>query len=218
MTRVPDLGISTPLKGDVLAAERSARADVFGISIVAADGHAVVPRYSEAIEVVCELSRTPPSRRLVHDRSDALCPRRLISFRPLTAIHGDRWRRGRKRRKKRFAVSSPSLSMNSAMRSIEMKVLLAIDGLPHSQTAVEQVATRIWPAGTVVKILTVFHPGSPAVEPTHVVAGHAEQAEKLPGRALEIVAAAARQIIRGEAEVGVTIKIISGTPKTAIIS
>ena len=57
MTRVPDVRISTPVNGDILASGRSARADVFDISIVAADGRAVVSRYSDAIDVVRELSR-----------------------------------------------------------------------------------------------------------------------------------------------------------------
>jgi len=57
MTRVPEVGMTTPLTGDVVASERSARADVFGISIVAADERAIISRYSDAIDVVRELAR-----------------------------------------------------------------------------------------------------------------------------------------------------------------
>ena len=48
---------SVPVTGDVLASERSARADVYQISIVPADGRAVVSRYSEAIQIVRALAQ-----------------------------------------------------------------------------------------------------------------------------------------------------------------
>ena len=48
---------STPRAGDVLVAERTARADVFAISVVPADAHIVAQRYPEAIEKVRELAR-----------------------------------------------------------------------------------------------------------------------------------------------------------------
>ena len=46
-----------PQAGDILASERSARADVFSISIIATDSDITVRRYSEAIERVRELAR-----------------------------------------------------------------------------------------------------------------------------------------------------------------
>lgn len=48
---------STPRSGDVLASERSARADVYEISVVPAAAHMVARRYPEAIEKVRELAR-----------------------------------------------------------------------------------------------------------------------------------------------------------------
>jgi hypothetical protein len=48
---------SVPKPGDVLASERTARADVYAISIVPAAAHVVVRRYPEAIERVRELAR-----------------------------------------------------------------------------------------------------------------------------------------------------------------
>jgi hypothetical protein len=48
---------SRPSEGDVLVSERSARADVFAISLVPAEGHLVVPRYSDAIARVHALAR-----------------------------------------------------------------------------------------------------------------------------------------------------------------
>ena len=49
---------STPQAGDILVSERSARADVFEISIIPSDSDVTVTRYSAAIERVQELART----------------------------------------------------------------------------------------------------------------------------------------------------------------
>lgn len=48
---------TTPAAGDVLASRRSARADVYAISIVPAERRTVAPRYSDAIRTVRELAR-----------------------------------------------------------------------------------------------------------------------------------------------------------------
>ncbi len=42
-----------------------------------------------------------------------------------------------------------------------MKILLAIDGSPHSQDAAEEVARRPWPAGSTVRIVSVIQPYAP---------------------------------------------------------
>ena len=49
---------SAPQVGDILASERSARADVFTVSIVPTDSNLTVTRYSAAVERVQELART----------------------------------------------------------------------------------------------------------------------------------------------------------------
>jgi hypothetical protein len=48
----------TPQAGDIIACERSARADVFSITIIPYHSEVIVARYSEAIERVHELART----------------------------------------------------------------------------------------------------------------------------------------------------------------
>ena len=42
-----------------------------------------------------------------------------------------------------------------------MKILLAIDGSPCSDAAVEEVARRPWPQGSSVKVLTALDPPVP---------------------------------------------------------
>ena len=46
-----------PKPGDVLVSERTARADIYEISLVPADAHLMVRRYDEAIKTVQELAR-----------------------------------------------------------------------------------------------------------------------------------------------------------------
>ena len=50
-------GRPTPRAGDVLAAGRSARADIYTISVVPAEAQTIAARYGEAIEKVRELAR-----------------------------------------------------------------------------------------------------------------------------------------------------------------
>jgi hypothetical protein len=47
----------SPRSGDVVASERSARADVYDISVVPAPAYMVAGRYPEAIDKVRELAR-----------------------------------------------------------------------------------------------------------------------------------------------------------------
>lgn len=50
-------GRPAPKAGDVLVSERTARADVYDISVVPAQAHMMVQRYDEAIETVRQLAR-----------------------------------------------------------------------------------------------------------------------------------------------------------------
>jgi hypothetical protein len=51
-------GRSAPQAGDILASARTARADVFTISIVPSGSEVIVSRYSAAIDRVQQLART----------------------------------------------------------------------------------------------------------------------------------------------------------------
>jgi nucleotide-binding universal stress UspA family protein len=100
-----------------------------------------------------------------------------------------------------------------------MKVILAIDGSPHSHAAVVEFAAQPWPSGTEVQILTVIHPSIPLfMEPTLVVAAaHVEQAQELRHEAPALVAAASRLIRDAAPDVIVTTKVMEGVPKDAIV-
>lgn len=42
-----------------------------------------------------------------------------------------------------------------------MRILLAIDGSAHAQAAVDEVARRPWPTGSIIRVLTVIQPYTP---------------------------------------------------------
>jgi hypothetical protein len=71
---------AVPQAGDILASERSARADVFAVSIIPTGDDITVTRYSAAIERVRELARA----RQVDGwfTSDQIHYARVASYRP----------------------------------------------------------------------------------------------------------------------------------------
>jgi len=88
-----------------------------------------------------------------------------------------------------------------------MKLLLAIDSSKGSQTAVDEVAARPWPAGSTAEVLSV-------VEPAHLwtVSISSEEAAQ---HAKELVECAAREITSaGLKAAGIT---AGGDPKTVIL-
>jgi nucleotide-binding universal stress UspA family protein len=100
-----------------------------------------------------------------------------------------------------------------------MKVLLAIDGSPHSHAALAEFATRPWPRGTEVQILTVIHAAIPLfLDPALLVAAaHMEQTLQLRRDAPALVAAASKMIRDADPGITVTTKILEGIPKDAIV-
>ena len=101
-----------------------------------------------------------------------------------------------------------------------MKVLLAVDGSPHSHIAVAEVAERPWPDGTVVEVLTVIHAAAPMVlDPAFAVAAaHAEQIEEEQrGLAATVVESAVQQIRMKAPKLTAATKVVDGNPKDAIL-
>jgi nucleotide-binding universal stress UspA family protein len=78
-----------------------------------------------------------------------------------------------------------------------MKILLAVDGSPHSQAAVEEVARRPWPSESTIRVLSVIQPYTPPAT-EFVLAGatledmrrqQTSEAEHLTGRVTEALKA-----------------------------
>jgi nucleotide-binding universal stress UspA family protein len=119
----------------------------------------------------------------------------------------------------RCAGSSSRVRPDSLVKEQIMKVLLAIDGSPHSDAAVAQVARRPWPPGTEVKILTVIHPTIPIFpDPAFALfAAHVEQAEELRRLAPMLMGTACEQIRRGAPNVTAILSVVDGVPKDMIV-
>jgi nucleotide-binding universal stress UspA family protein len=100
-----------------------------------------------------------------------------------------------------------------------MKILLAIDGSPHSHAALVEFATRPWPNGTEAQIVTVVHSSIPLIfDPAFfLAAAHMEQTLDRRRDAPALVEAAADMIRHANLNVSVTTKIIEGIPKDAIV-
>ena len=100
-----------------------------------------------------------------------------------------------------------------------MKVLLAIDGSAHSHAALLEFATRPWPDGTEVQILTVVHSSIPLFfDPVFIsAAAHMEQTLDRRRDAPALVEAAADLIRDANPNITVATKIIEGIPKDAIV-
>ena len=100
-----------------------------------------------------------------------------------------------------------------------MKVLLAIDGSAHSHAALVEFASRPWPRGTKVQILTVVHSSIPLLlDPAFLTAAaHMEQTLERRRDAPALVEAAADIVREADSNVSVTTKIVDGVPKEAIV-
>jgi nucleotide-binding universal stress UspA family protein len=100
-----------------------------------------------------------------------------------------------------------------------MKILLATDGSPCSERAVEEVARRPWPADSQVRVVSVVEPPAPlAAEPYMGLASYFEEVEALKrkqaGAALE---AAAGKLRAGACGLQVSTEVLNGSPKRRIV-
>src|SRR5687767_8874519 len=101
----------------------------------------------------------------------------------------------------------------------DVKVLLAIDGSPHSESAVAEVARRPWPADTQVLVLTVIHPTAPLLpDPSFVLAAaHFQQLQQLHDEAPALVNGACQHLRHGAPSLTVLTAMEEGVPKDIIV-
>jgi nucleotide-binding universal stress UspA family protein len=100
-----------------------------------------------------------------------------------------------------------------------MKILLATDGSPCSQAAVNEVCSRPWPPDTEVKVLAVAHTRIPmAFDPFfYLYAAHEEALEEAQKRAKEVVDGVAKEIGERAPQLRVTAEVLEGPPKKVIV-
>jgi nucleotide-binding universal stress UspA family protein len=99
---------------------------------------------------------------------------------------------------------------------LEMKIVLAIDGSPHSQAAVEEVARRPWPTSTTIRIVSVIQPYTPPAT-EFVLAGATleDMREQLASAAEQITGRAAARL--KDAGLSTETAVREGDPRSAIV-
>jgi nucleotide-binding universal stress UspA family protein len=99
-----------------------------------------------------------------------------------------------------------------------LRVLIAVDGSPCSDRAVQSVAMRPWPAGSQIEVLSVVYARMPALSDPElmVAAAHIEAVaadrEQAPARVRRAV-----DCLAGMPQVSVISKIVEGHPADAIL-
>lgn len=101
-----------------------------------------------------------------------------------------------------------------------MKILLAIDGSEFSNAAVDQVATRSWPADSELRIITAEQPTLPAsstlwAAPTETIARLMDAAHKWATGLLIKATERIREL--GTQPPNITTAVLKGDPKEAIL-
>lgn len=98
-----------------------------------------------------------------------------------------------------------------------MKILLAIDSSEYSDAAIAEVATRPWPAQSIVRVLSVVEPATPpAAELWYDAGGSLERVhQQLTKRATQLTTSAAKKLERK----GLTIEtaVREGDPRAEIV-
>lgn len=102
-----------------------------------------------------------------------------------------------------------------------MKILLAIDGSPCSDAAINAVALRPWPAGSEIRIVSAFEvPVSPTPESWAAVSSeYFEQMERAAREQAQDVVKAAAGRIESQADhsFSITTGVFIGSPRAVIL-
>jgi len=101
-----------------------------------------------------------------------------------------------------------------------MRVLLAVDGSPYSETAVNEVASRIWPEHTEVRVITAYElPLAPAPETWALPPDYFETLDRAAREQAEAIehAVVVKLAVSLGAAVKVTGNILPGSPRAIIL-
>jgi nucleotide-binding universal stress UspA family protein len=97
-----------------------------------------------------------------------------------------------------------------------MRILLAIDGSPHAQAAVDEVARRPWPKGSKIRVMSAIQPYTPPA--TEVVLAGAmleDMRQQQVSTAEEITGRAADALKKARLSTETTVR--EGDPRSAIV-
>ena len=101
---------------------------------------------------------------------------------------------------------------------MSMKILLAIDGSRCSDTAVEEVTRRPWPAGSSLKVLTVFEPPVvPTPETWALPASYYEEMDAALRKQGQNIIDSAMQKLKSNKTLSLSSIIVFGSPRPVIL-
>jgi len=99
-----------------------------------------------------------------------------------------------------------------------MKVLLAVDGSESSRAPVMEAASRIWPAGTHIRVLSVVEwEPIPAFIPGGMPLPPSPESEEARERVAIRAAQEAASIVRQNSGVTLDVKVLHGNARAAIV-
>jgi nucleotide-binding universal stress UspA family protein len=101
-----------------------------------------------------------------------------------------------------------------------MRVLLAVDGSPYSDAAVDEVAARVWPEDTEVRVITAYElPLAPAPETWALPPDYFEKLDSVAREHAESVehAVVLKLATSLDPSVKVTGNILPGSPRSIIL-
>lgn len=98
-----------------------------------------------------------------------------------------------------------------------MKILLAVDGSPPSQAAIDEVAHRSWPAATTVRILSVIQPYTPPATEVVLAGATLEAIRKGQATEAERLTKQAGEQIAGTGRLSVETDVREGDPRTVVV-
>lgn len=99
-----------------------------------------------------------------------------------------------------------------------MKILLAIDGSPCSDAAVNEVACRPWPQGSLVKVLTAIEtPMPPTPEAWALPLNYFEELDAALRKQGENIVNRALQTLKSNKSISADAELVPGSPRPVIL-
>jgi nucleotide-binding universal stress UspA family protein len=96
------------------------------------------------------------------------------------------------------------------------RIILATDGSDYSYTAARSLASRPWPNGTEVKVLSIMDPDIPAIDPWYSAGQVLERIREDNAKHAEKITAETAEILSGKG-LAVSKLVVSGVPKWRIV-
>ena len=101
-----------------------------------------------------------------------------------------------------------------------MRILLAVDGSPCSEAAVDEVASRPWPSNSELRIVSAFQiPLGPTPETWAILPEYYDEMERaVREQAQKVVDVSFARLKKALAQtVNVTVQVLAGSPQSAIL-